>query len=188
MKKFLEKLLHFQKLFVRQFKPELYVRPMTEFLARFYNGDNLIGAEIGVAHGYNTKAMLITLPNIKKMYLIDPWGSYHGSSDKVLAYAKRNLKVFKDKVVFIRKFSNDAVDDIPNNLDFIYIDGDKHTYKQAIGDIEKYYPKVCKGGVLGGHDFDGYFPAVCEAAIDFSREKKVKLYTGRNDWWIIKNE
>ena len=187
MKGFLEKLLFFSHDFWREFRPILFVRPMTKFLVTNYEG-GLVGVEIGVAHGHNAKTVLTALPNIKRLYLIDPWSMYSGSNDKIYKYAQKNLRIFSGKTKFIQKFSNDAVNDIPNNVDFIYIDGDKHTYKQAIGDIEKYYPKVRKGGVLGGHDFDGYFPAVCEAVIDFSRKKKVKLHTGKNDWWIVKSE
>ena len=182
MKELLIKLQHFQRLITREFRPELYVRPMTDFL-KAYKG-NLIG----VAHGYNTKAMLISLPNIKKMYLIDAWDLFEESRGETYEYAKKNLKKFKDKTVFIKKFSDDAVNDLPEQLDFIYIDAGKQTYEQVIKDIRGYYKKVRKGGVIGGHDFDGYYLTVCEATIDFSREKKVKLYTSKNDWWIVKNE
>ena len=47
--------------------------------------------------------------------------------------------------------SEDAVDDIPEKLDFVYIDGN-HAYEYVKKDIGLYYPKLKKGGVIGGHD------------------------------------
>jgi hypothetical protein len=37
-------------------------------------------------------------------------------------------------------------------LDFVYIDGD-HKYEEVKRDIECWFPKVKKGGCIGGHDY-----------------------------------
>jgi len=40
------------------------------------------------------------------------------------------------------------------SLDFLFIDGD-HRYNQISKDINNYYPKVKKGGIICGHDCEG---------------------------------
>lgn len=39
-----------------------------------------------------------------------------------------------------------------NSLDWIYIDGD-HTYEAVKNDLNNWYPKVRKGGIIAGHDY-----------------------------------
>jgi hypothetical protein len=40
----------------------------------------------------------------------------------------------------------------PESLDAVYIDG-YHFYKAVLEDIDVWYPKIKKGGILCGHDF-----------------------------------
>lgn len=37
-------------------------------------------------------------------------------------------------------------------FDFIYIDAD-HTYEAVKSDLESWYPKLKKGGIMSGHDY-----------------------------------
>jgi hypothetical protein len=57
--------------------------------------------------------------------------------------AKEKPSKFKDKVQFILKKSSEAVNNLPDNLDFVYIDGN-HTYEFVKKDIDLYYPKIRK--------------------------------------------
>ena len=75
-----------------------------------------------------------------------------------------------------------------NNIDLIFIDGN-HSYKYVLEDLENYYPKLVKNGILCGDDFfmrlkkndilnsgAGYDePMVYEAVIEFC-EKYNKGY------------
>ncbi len=163
----------------------------------------IIGAEIGVYQGENAKSILKTL-NIKTLYLID---SYELNEEKEKPYkitgeaiAKKRLKKYEDKVVWIKKMSKHAVEDIDDNsLDFIYIDGN-HSYEGAKIDLEKYYLKLKKQGVLAGHDIDlgGRLilisqelkdtDGVAEAVVEFVNENKLQLYINQMDWWCVKKE
>ena len=67
------------------------------------------------------------------LYCIDPYTSYN------------------DRVIFIRKFSTDAINDIPNEIDFLYIDGN-HRYSYVLKDLIGFYPKVKKNGCIVGDD------------------------------------
>ncbi|MEK6882331.1 MAG: class I SAM-dependent methyltransferase [Nanoarchaeota archaeon] len=130
-------------------------------------GDNLVGVEIGVDKGKNAKFLLKEL-SLKKLYLVD-------MIKKV---------TFKDnRVTFIQKTSDDSARIIPNDLDFVYIDGD-HSYKQVKKDIGNYYPKIRKGGILAGHDINqsGVFKAVSEFAV----ENRLNVEVDFQDWVIQK--
>lgn len=181
--------LKFIRKFLYNFQPKLQARPMTLFIENHFNGKNLTGVEIGTADGYNAKNMLSRLA-IDKLYLIDPFEPW--IDGKLLEYsdferALKNLSEFKERVVFIRKFSENAVDDIPDDLDFIYIDGN-HSYDYVKKDIELYYPKVRPGGVIGGHDFAGGFIGVIRAVLQFSDNVNLDLHTEGGDWWVIKRD
>lgn len=178
----------------------IYQRPMILFIAK-KKRQNLVGAEIGVYKGDNAFFILTNL-SIKKLFLIDPYLEYQeykgnvgwtkiNQSDfnKFLIVAKRKLKAFKDKSIFIREKSEDAIGRLPNNLDFVYIDGN-HEYKFVKRDIELYYPKLKRGGVLGGDNFDPIFPGVARAVLEFSDKYNLKIHGARSDvsyeWWVIK--
>ena len=163
-----------------------YIRPSTEFVLKNYQKNNLICVEIGVDYGLNAKTLLKLL-SIKKLYLVDPYYDELDSvsGDKRFKDAQRFLKKYNDKIEFIRKTSMDAINDIPDDIDFLYIDG-SHDYKQVKKDIELYYPKVKQGGVIGGHDFWASTNDVCKAVLEFVDEKNLKLYGKITDWWIIK--
>jgi predicted O-methyltransferase YrrM len=165
--------------------PLYYTRPMTNFLKERYNHP-LIGVEIGVDKGYNSKNMLLAL-SIKKLYLIDPYTSWV-SNGKKLDYAsfektKKMLRNFEDKIEIIKKTSEDAINDIPDGLDFVYIDGN-HDYEYVKKDIKMYYPKIKEGGVIGGHDFNATSLGVVKAVTEYFGFEK--LQAGAIDWWVVK--
>ena len=171
-------------------------RPMLDFL-RKEKKEDLIGAEIGVLHGINAVNILNNL-SIKKLYLVDPYKLYPEYKDIIIPFAHickkdadQRLKPFLDKIIRIFKFSSEAKSEIPDDLDFIYIDGN-HAYEYCLEDIENYYPKVKKGGIIGGHD---YTPAphpepsnfgVRKAVDEFAQKNNLKLNHLSPDWWIIK--
>ncbi len=151
--------------------------------------NELVGVEIGTYKGKHAKAILENL-NIKKLYLVDPYTNYENYDDygredfnKLFKEAMKRLSKFKDKTLFIRKKSSEALEEIPDNLDFVYIDGN-HTYEYAKKDMEDYYKKLKVGGVLSGHDT--YIEGVLKALIEFVNEKKLKLLIFGNDWWCVK--
>ena len=169
-------------------------RPMIQYLSKTFKNRPLTGVEIGVAGGDNSKSMLNNL-NMKMLYLIDPYIAYE---DGITTHSKRfiaGLKYVNDtlailpNVTFIRKKSENATKEIPDNLYFVYIDGN-HSYKSVKRDIELYYPKVKVGGLIGGHDFESRFVGLCSAVLEFAKNNNLVLTggAGKNDWWITKLE
>ena len=168
--------------------PEHFMRAMIRTIAK-ENKKDLVGCEIGVSRGENSKRLLKTL-SIKKLYLVDPWIEYEEDNVKVSyenceKIARKRLKPWSDKVVIIKGYSIGVAKHIPNNLDFVYIDGN-HQYEYVKQDIELYYPKVKKGGIIGGDDFCGNQIGVIRAVLEFVDKNNLKLHSRINDWWIVK--
>lgn len=172
------------------------VKPMIRYL-RYHNPQNkLVGVEIGVLKGENSLSILRCL-KMKKLYLIDPYLDYDGydmmdfkseTIEETYQIAKKNLSEFGNRIELIRKLSEDTVNEIPDNLDFVYIDGN-HKYPYVKKDIELFYPKVKNGGVIGGDDFALHAMGVPRAVMDFIDENNIKKYRNKyEDWWITKDE
>jgi len=154
-----------------------------------------VGVEIGVDKGYHAYDILHDI-DMKKLYLIDPYTPYidgdikksiHNQEDRNYVYeeAKKRLSNYDDKIEFVIKQSEDAVNDIPDNLDFVYIDGN-HNYEYVKKDIELYWDKIRVGGVLGGHDYWRDHPGVIRAVWMFKKRNKLELHNIGNDWWFVK--
>jgi hypothetical protein len=154
----------------------MYVRPMT-LVVKSTGKKDLVGVEIGLENGFNARTMLKTLP-LKKLYSIDV---------KVKDRARKLLSGYKGKIEFVENTSEQAATDIPDDLDFVYVDG-SHQYEFVKRDIELYFPKVKDGGVFGGHDFDGSHIDVCTAVFEFAQKNKYQLHGKHKDWWFIKGE
>ena len=165
---------------------------------------NLVGVEIGVHDGWHALDIMESLP-ISKLILIDPYKAYRDyyesvgnprktqkALDERMKVAQKILKKYGNSVEFIRKFSDEAAEHIKDNsLDFIYIDGN-HQYEFVKKDIEAYYPKVKKGGIIGGDDYT-HSPeteserfGVFKAANEFFKKLKKKISFYQRDWWVIK--
>jgi predicted O-methyltransferase YrrM len=160
---------------------------------------DLIGAEIGVAYGYNARSMLQEL-SIKKLYLIDPYTKYGKSKDvqrekgpgeSTLKGAMELLEPWEDKLFWLYDTSANAVVKIPDDsLDFVYIDG-HHQHIYVKNDIILYWPKIKIGGLMAGHDYTRYRPGVVKAVNEMFEKFDVvgcTRYVKARDWWVWKNE
>ena len=160
-----------------------YPRPMIQFIKN-RNNKSLIGAEVGVGQGHNAESILKIL-NIEQLYLIDPYSQTPVDISKKIQ-AREGLSKFKDKINFIYEPSPEAVNLIPDELDFVYIDAN-HSYASVKKDVEAWFPKIKINGILGGHDFI-WLKGVHKAVTEFVNEKNLKLYHDMADWWVKKGE
>jgi predicted O-methyltransferase YrrM len=119
-------------------------------------------AEVGVRRGRLSVLLAKNVPTLERLYLIDVWvpeeETTRDRQDKNARSVKRwarNYSMKHDcKVTVLHMLSADAAKKFSyGELDFVYIDGD-HSFKGVTADIESYYPKVSKHGVLSGDDYD----------------------------------
>ncbi len=130
---------------------------MKDFVSKIENG---VFVEIGTHHG-NFAYEILKVRNDSILYCIDPYCSYNDYKDAINNEIGDNLfektksrlisEFGESRVKFIRKYSDEAIHDIPDNIDFLYIDGN-HQYKYVKKDLELYFSKVKKGGVIMGDD------------------------------------
>jgi predicted O-methyltransferase YrrM len=171
----------------------IFPRPMIIFTKDYFKDRELVGAEIGTYKGEHAENILNEL-NVKKLYCVDPYiqeqEDYNSefwnnlTSEEVERIAVKRLSKFKKRYVKIHPSNANCI----KNIDFVYIDGD-HSYQGAKKDIEIYYPKLKKGGIIGGHNFETckrYNYGVIPAVLEFIKENNLILNVDNNDWWVVK--
>ena len=66
--------------------------------------------------------------------------------------ASRRLAPFGN-VFLVRQFSPTAAASFPDGFfDFVYVDA-RHDYASVLADLLAFWPKLAKGGIMAGHDF-----------------------------------
>ncbi len=163
----------------------------------------LMGVEIGVASGKHAKQILNFL-NIKQLVLVDPW-KVHSDDWQADNTSPKGLDKFDDtfhennykkavknfsnnpKVKIIRDYSVNAAKMFDDKyFDFVYLDGD-HSYEGVKKDLDSWYPKLKKFGVMCGDDYGNIHLPVIEAVSEFVYEHKL-LVTCSEDkqFWFVK--
>ena len=194
---------------------DIELRGMLRYLMLRFGDAPLRGAEVGVWKGQNAINYMRCLA-IQHLYLVDPYSSRSNYTcawvsneqrdfDEAFQTAQTNIAQwgFADQVEFIRRPSVEAAPLIPNDLDFVYIDGD-HGILPIYQDIATYWPKVKWGGVIGGHDFGDHVQKALALFLDrplneqltffpdqANADQFVGLYfTGPpyQDWWLVKED
>jgi uncharacterized Rossmann fold enzyme len=160
---------------------------------------NPVGAEIGVFAGELSRKLL-KRPDLC-LYLVDSWTSSHdpqyassGDFHAGLTQAQqdRYFQMTHHMVYFAgprakiwRKTSKEAAKLIPDeSLDFVFIDAD-HSYEGCKADIDAWLPKVKRGGLVAGHDYENTeFPKFgVKKAVD---ECFQEVTLGKNFTWCVR--
>ena len=168
-------------------------RPMIQEARRRFGAMQLKGVEIGVAEGLNAESILKAL-NMKSLYLVDPYQPYYRKDTLVIHHVKEEQQMkgrlenalASGQVIHLKCPSSEAVSFVPDDLDFVYIDGN-HDYEHVYADLQAYWNKVRLGGIIGGHDFyiRDYIDLI-KAVIDFSRLYDLEIHGDYTDYWIVK--
>lgn len=126
-----------------------------------------ICVEVGIGYGFHAKTILKDCGNIiDKLYLVDPLKEYNndGFSNDIMTKCcgfenlykniVNNLKQYEDKYTLFRCASLDISEQqIPDqSVDAIFLDGD-HSYDMVLKDLEFWWKKLKKGGMLLGDDY-----------------------------------
>ena len=173
--------------FIRQFNLSYTQDPPLKYL---------VGAEIGVFQGAHAKQILNGYLNIEKLVLVDPWvfcayeGSYNYLDDKKFNNMYKEVKDFFEtdkRVEIIRDLSVNASKQFPDEyFDFVYLDGN-HQYEFVLEDLEAWYPKLKKYGVMCGDDFG--HPSGCgvvKAVSEFAYKCNLLVFNEDTQFWFVK--
>ncbi|HKY66762.1 MAG TPA: class I SAM-dependent methyltransferase [Acidimicrobiales bacterium] len=119
--------------------------------------------EIGSFRGRSMIAIARSAPEGVEIVAIDPHAGNDRGPQEIEGFADEaeiDSKVFltnleragvRDRVTYVRKFSHDALDDVPGPIDMLHIDG-AHRYGPASDDIASWGGKVADGGSVLIHD------------------------------------
>jgi hypothetical protein len=162
---------------------------------------NAVGVEVGTFEGYNALG-ICNLCQPTKLYCVDPYKRYDCVVAGIGGYMSRftqeqwdelfgrtQLKLIGKPVEFIRAESVEGAKVVPNELDFVYLDGD-HSVEGLAKDLRAWYSKVKVGGIFGGHDVNE--PSTQQALSIWSySDGDGSKYAGYihydwSDWWVIK--
>lgn len=143
--------------------------------------------EIGSFVGDSTKVFAM---NFEKVISIDPWDNNFFKTDG--KKFKTNMSEVEAQFDLMRK-------DFPNikkmkmtgdsavqffedeSIDMVYIDA-LHTYEAVRQDLLNWYPKVKKGGIISGHDYQESFPGVMKAVNEFLGHPP--FFIGKDSSWM----
>lgn len=174
-------------------------RELIYHLNTLYNG---MAVEVGVRDGHFSKFILDNT-SVKKLYAIDPWENNKelSTAEESFKQCKTFLEPFGERAEMVKGYSPSAAGMFEDeSLDFVYIDG-LHDYESVKADIEGFYPKVKKGGIIAGHDYnESNWPDVFRAVNEFIKENGLELnITGiespdygiehdgfQQSWWAYK--
>ena len=161
---------------------------------------NGIVVEIGVYGGASLLSIVdICKENKNHLYGIDPWEliKFHNdkkSSPLLLKKKQNELKSRRcnlekiieelkyDHVSLIKDFSVNAARTFEDeSVDLVFIDG-SHGYESVKADLENWFPKIKKNGILGGDDWG--WPLVQKAVCEFTQKNNLKVGNIQNHWEI----
>ena len=137
--------------------------PLTAGLIEFVNSllDKLVMAEIGSYGGESTSFFV---KKASKIFCVDPWQNYveHNEGGQVVLNDLGEAEAAFDRVVaanpgIIIKMKGASLDMARHiadgSLDMAYVDAN-HEYEYVLADINAWLPKVKKGGIIAGHDYN----------------------------------
>lgn len=148
-----------------------------------------VGAEIGVLGGNYSAELCRQIPGLK-LYCVDKWGlderRYKHYHLRKYEEAKRKLAPYN--CILIRNTSMDALKEVTEPLDFVYIDGN-HQFNYVMQDIIAWSKKVKKGGIVAGDDYiDGSASTGVKDAVNmYLKYHGAELnLTKDNNWYFTK--
>jgi len=167
-------------------------RHLGDFFQQHYQTG--VGAEIGCLRGEFSRFLSTRYEG--KILCVDYFGDELnvGYGPDVEEKCRANLEGTNCEIV--KGMSVEVARTVPDeSLDWVYIDAD-HRYEGVRADLEAWFPKVRKGGVVSGHDYvkyaiGDYVFGVIEAVDEFCAEhgyKLEELLDARRfaSWWFIK--
>jgi hypothetical protein len=138
--------------------------------------ENPICAEVGCAEGLFS-ADILRWP-AGKLYMVDAWETLDttgdGASpqewhDKNYSDAMKRVEPYKENVEVLRGVSWEMANKVEDeSLDLVYLDAG-HSYECVKRDLAAWFPKIKKGGVMAGHDYENNSYGVKRAVVDFCK-------------------
>jgi predicted O-methyltransferase YrrM len=161
--------------------------------------DNATFVEVGTWKGKSAAFMAVEIANSNKnikFYCVDPWnGACEDNNPKaydcvevrtntLYEHFLNNIKPVENYIIPVRDYSVNAVKQFADHsLDFVFIDA-SHDYENVKLDLNIWYPKIKKDGVLAGHDYIQF--GVKKAVDEFALQNNLKVINEVAQYsWVI---
>ena len=132
--------------------------------------------ELGVAKGIFSELML-QKSNLGYLYGIDMYAD-EGHDIEQYRSALARLEPFRERNAILRMRFKEALPLFPDEyFDFIYVDGYANEGEEGGSTFYEWFPKLKRGGVFAGHDYDPHWPLVIKAVDKFVAENKLSVFT-----------
>jgi len=153
--------------------------------------------EVGVGGGANALVMLTALP-YARFFLVDSYDVNKSTFQFGYVFTEEERAKFIDDVKQkLAPVDNGRIEWLMEDsliaanrfsdwyFDYVYIDA-QHEYEAVVGDISVWFPKVKKGGVIGGDDCGE--AGVKQAVKDMARKLNLDISYGASypDWMAVK--
>lgn len=139
-------------------------------------------------------AALLFLRRDLNLLMVDNWrGNDLAPEGYRVKDQKENNLIAKASTHFARNrrgiLRGDSIDQAQNvedeSLDFVFIDAD-HSFPAVTTDINAWTPKVKRGGIIGGHDYDNKDSEVKEAVDKAAKERGWQVEFGCQTCWYVR--
>lgn len=158
-----------------------------------YTHNNATFVEIGSWKGKSAFCMASLIEEQGKninFYCVDTWkGSEEHSIDldvvnnSLFDVFQKNTELVKNYIKPIQLPSLEAAKQFEDeSLDFVFIDA-AHDYENVKNDINAWYPKVKKGGTIGGHDYHPTWSGVVKAVDEWRYAKNKLISVAVSSWF-----
>jgi len=109
--------------------------------------------EIGTYQGVSAARIARAMSPEGLLYCIDPWPQNNRGGNPCWSICQRHLRRsgVRNRVRILRGYSRDIARQIPENLDFVFVDGD-HSWEGIENDWVIVSEKIGSGGVVCLHD------------------------------------
>jgi predicted O-methyltransferase YrrM len=156
--------------------------------------------ELGSLLGKSTRFIAKCLPDGGKIYAVDHWlGNIEHHEPNVPKrqpiYSKMDTLYERflsniiheklwDKVIPVRATTLEAVFLINEQPDLVFVDA-SHEYDEVFRDLEAWYPRIKKGGILCGDDWIwGETKPVQRAVKHFANKHNLQCFPCGRVWWM----
>jgi len=129
---------------------QLFIDTLNEYSKN--RDKKIIGVEVGVLEGKRSQ-LFLSINNKINIIGIDPIipDSMNPNLIGNINEINRRTSQYGDRYKFIKDYSHNVVNDIPSNIDFIFIDASHH-YEDVKKDYEMFIDKIKKNGLIYFHD------------------------------------
>ena len=159
------------------------------------HGLTTLAVEVGVHRGEWAAEFLAQWSG--KLYVgVDPWRNLPEYDNEEISFVDRtpDLLLARNAVgkhwpraVLLTHISGVAARLLPDEIDFVYVDAN-HKHAFAARDMALWWPKIRRGGVLAGHDYNGAWRNEVGRAVDefaLANRLPITLVDGPMESWYF---